>query len=225
MRKIILFLLVLFVGTSCEVYKKNYTGGYTFKWKTVEKKSVKPKKDKEVSTQDIASLDELAEPSKIDSESSEDFVVINSLDWMAPALESGEDFKIAKKPSNHVNTIEAEQDFLKALDVLSPTLSFYESVASPPDIVAPTVPKATTGVYWASLVGFISSLLGLILMFTPLGLIGIVLVIAGLVLSIVGLRSGEPGEGFAIAGIIISSVALLLLLIAIIFLAAFIATL
>ncbi len=63
--------------------------------------------------------------------------------------------------------------------------------------------------------------LGLILLFTPLGLLGLLLGIAGFVMGFVGMKKDGANKVFRILGIVFGGLTILLLLIGIIFIAAF----
>lgn len=228
MKKFTLMFLVLMMGTSCQVYKKNHVGGYTFKWKSVEKKAPKVLKDKSQQDQ-IASFEDKAKAHQTKSFVGDD-VKIETGEWVTPVLEQGEAFTPAgNKQLNLDNkSIDNNEQALNKTDVVIQEfidLFTYLKLMPEPSAksaASASAPMASNSSGWQSILGFVLSLLGLVLMFTPLGLLGLVFVIGGMVFSIIGLGTGEY-RGLAIAGIIISAIALFILLLLVLLFAAVLA--
>lgn len=219
MKKSILLLLVMILGTSCQVYKKSHTSGYTFKLKPIEKKNYAKKNAEAKPAEFFAAAESTTLPlafPKIDFAVEE----LNEIAFLAD-LPEVQIHEVNTTESVEITSV-SEQTFpinketVKHLtQILSSTLDLYDTASE-------SNKNKTQNAHWASVLGFTFSLLGLILLFTPIALLGLVFVTGGLIFSIIGLSSGGEGRGLAIAGIVISAMAILLLVLAVLLFAAII---
>lgn len=229
MNKIILLLLILVFGTSCQVYKKNHVGGYTFKWKPIEKKhqpgkntASKPAEiysDNEVQNQNFHPLRfDIAQFAPFSPAFNYDLPKVDVTDipdnsLVALSLLESEQ----KDPQSLLDFISSEGDFF----LFNPNGNFNIKEIKDKKASGPPHP---TGV-----LGFVFSLIGFVCLFIPISSIGFFLftvgmIIAGLISSIIGLTQGGS-KAFAIAGLVLSILSILVLLIVIILVVALFATL
>lgn len=226
MKKFTLMALVILLGTSCQVYKRSHAGGYTFKMKKTEKKLPKSQREKSQFDQ-MASFEEMASNDQVKSLVN-DNVYLEVGELISPTLEEGEGIENVRSKQLSVENLHADDNTSKTSEVLIEEFidlfTYLKLIPSSPEgsMSTTSAPMSSNSSGWQSTLGFVLSLVGFIFMFIPyIALIGLMFVIGGLIFSIIGFGTGE-NRGLAIAGIIISSVALFLLLLAIILLSAFI---
>ncbi|TVQ78308.1 MAG: hypothetical protein EA358_05210 [Flavobacteriales bacterium] len=219
MKKSLLLFLVMILGTSCQVYKKSHTSGYTFKLKPIEKKNYAKKNAEAKPAEFFAAAESTTLPlafPKIEvavEELKEIAFRVDLPEVQIQDINTQESIEIA---SVSEQALPVNKEAAKRLtQILSSTLDLYDTASESDQ-------NATKNAHWASVLGFTFSLLGLILIFTPIALLGLLFVIGGLIFSIIGLTSGGEGRGLAIAGIVLSAVSLLLLVLAVIIFAALI---
>jgi hypothetical protein len=229
MNKIILLLIILVFGTSCQVYKKNHVGGYTFKWKPIEKKHQQSKNtankpveiysDNEVQNHIFRPLSfNLAQFAPFSPAFNYDLPKVDVTDIPDNSLVALSFLESEQKdPQSLLDFISSEGDF----SLFNPQGDFnikeikYKKASGPPH---------PTGVF-----GFVFSLIGFICLFIPIYSLGFFLftvgmIIAGLISSIIGLTKGGS-KAFAIAGLVLSILSILVLLILIFLVVALFATL
>ncbi len=228
MKKFTLMALVILLGTSCQVYKRSHAGGYTFKWKSSEKKIPKTQREKSDFEQ-IASYEEFTSVEQTKSFVNDDVLIENG-ERVSPVLEYGEALRLPAAIHSNFSTEATDEDVKTSKNseiILQEFIDLFAFLNLIPDSPENTksltsAPMASNSSGWESILGFVLSLVGLILMFTPLGILGLVFVVAGMIFSIIDLGTGV-NRGLAIAGIIISAIALFILLLAILLFAALIA--
>ena len=219
MKKSILLFLVMILGTSCQVYKKSHTSGYTFKLKPIEKKNYVKKNTEAKPAEFFAAAESTALPltfPKIElvvEELNEIAFSVNLPEVQIHDIINQETEEIAAVSEQAISV--NKETVNRLTQILSSTLDLYDTASE-------SKHSATKNAHWASVLGFTFSLLGFIMMFTPIVLLGLLFVIGGLIFSIIGLNSGGEGRGLAIAGIVLSGVSLLLIVLAVLIFAAFI---